>query len=154
MRVLFIGFVVLLAAAAVIQLGLPQLLRTLPVTPAIRIDSMQGQVSGGYVRAGGDLFKLYPYPAPAPVFPAAAPVTGSSPDIVIRSRTLDELRMYTLRTYAGGREVATGRTLADKRTLRLSPLAPLPEGEYVVRASADSADPGWSYYYFRVGTSP
>lgn len=151
-RALLIGFFVLLAAAAVIQLGLPQLLRTLPVTSAIRIESMQGQVSGAYVRSGANLFKLYPYPAPPPAFPAGAAVTGSSPDISIKSRTLDELRMYTLRT--GGREVAVRRQAIDAHTLRLSPLAPLPAGDYVVRASADSADPGWSYYYFRVKASP
>ena len=60
--------------------------------------------------------------------------------------------MYTLRTFAGGREIAARRTLIDEHTLRLSSLAPLRAGEYVLRASADSADAGWSYYYFRVGT--
>jgi hypothetical protein len=152
-RLLPAGFFVLLAVAAVIQLGLPQLLRTLPIVPAIPIETMEGQVSGAYVTsAGHQLYKLYPYPVPAAEFPPDAAVTGSAPDIVVRSRTLDEPRMYTLRTYGAERVVATRAIAAGPTTLRLVPREPLAPGRYVVRASADSAEPGWSYFYFEIRT--
>jgi hypothetical protein len=153
-RLLLVGFFVLLAVAAVIQLGLPQLLRTLPIVPAIPIETMEGQVSGAYVTSAGQLYKLYPYPVPAAAFPPGAAVTGSVPDIVVRSRTLDEPRMYTLRTDGAERAVAARVIAAGSNTLRLVPREPLAPGRYEVRASADSAEPGWSYFYFEVRATP
>jgi hypothetical protein len=153
-RLLLYGFFVLLAVAAVVQLGLPQLLRTLPVVPAIRIETLDGQVSGAYVGSAGQLYKMFPYPSPAPSFPAGAAVTGPAPAIVVKARTLDEPRMYTLRTSAGDHVIATRVVPEDHHTLRLVPAESLAPGRYVVRASADSADPGWSYYYFEVRSAP
>ncbi len=148
-----IGFTALLIAAAVILMGLPQLLRTLPVTPAIRVSTLQGQVSGAYVTAGERLFKLFPYPAEVKIFPQGAAVTGSAPDIMIKSRTLDEPAMYTLRTYPDGREIAAQRAVLDQHTMRLIPVQVLAAGKYYVRASQDSAEAGWNYFYFSVSPS-
>ena len=149
-RLLLYAFFALLAVAAVVQLGLPQLLRTLPIVPALQIETLDGQVSGGYVSSAGQLYKLFPFPSPAPSFPDGAAATGPAPAIVVKSRTLDQPQMYSLRTTDGGRVIATRVVTEDRHTLRLVPLEPLAPGRYVVRASADNAEPGWSYYYFEV----
>ncbi len=147
------AFTALLIAAAVILMGLPQLLRTLPVTPAISIPSLEGQVSGAYVTAGERIFKLFPYPAEVKIFPQGAAVAGSAPDIVIKSRTLDQPGMYTLRTYPDGGEIAVKRAVLDQHTMRLIPVHVLAAGKYYVRASQDSAEAGWNYFYFSVSPS-
>ncbi len=147
-----LGFVALFVATVVIMMGLPQLLRTIPVRPSIPVADLRGQVSGAYVTSENHgLFKLYPYPLKVEAFPAGAATLAAGGVIYVRARQLDDLSMYTVASYPSGATVPTSVRRVDELTLENAPLSP---GRYYVKVSKDSVNAGFDYGYFRVADGP
>jgi hypothetical protein len=149
-RWLRLAFPALLVAIALALLGLPQLLRSLPVRPYLPVAGLEGQVSGTFASTGDQMAKLFPYPEKLRSFPAGAAVAGPRVSLLVRARQLSEQRLYYLSTYPDLRPVTVNYRAIDGHTLELKPATSLSPGTYVVTAARDSADAEFDYFYFRV----
>jgi hypothetical protein len=131
---------------------LPFILLSVPDPHPVKISGLAGEVNGTYVQRQDGLYKLFPYTAPLPTFPADALVVDDSrPQVLVKFRQLDFLSNYGITSYAGNQDMAVDKVVDQAgKTISLRPIAPLSPGDYVVAASRDGADGGEDYFYIKV----
>ncbi len=131
---------------------LPFILLAVPDPHPVKIPGLAGEVSGTYVQRQDGFYKLFPYTAPMPSFPADALVVDDPrPQVTVKFRQLDFLSNYGITSYTDSREITVDKVVDEAaKTLSLRPVSALDPGEYVIAASRDGADGGEDYFYFSV----
>jgi len=142
--------VLVLGAAVALLVGLPLILLAVP-QPRPVVADLDDEHSGGFVTAGGVLYKVFLFTAAPLEFPVAqAARADPGAQVVVKARRLDGLSRYGLHSYDDGLLVPVVKSVPEPGVLRMTPEEPLAPGRYYVEAARDGAFGGRDYFYFSV----